>query len=490
MRTRMYLKLPTLRRHTLFRSLLLFLLATMISACTSDDGPIDDSDFLVSPSSLSFGPVELNEQKILTVEVTNNRSEQLAVAASLEGADTEVYAIVSQPDAALFPGQSGTVEVGFRPLAQRSYSARLTVGLDAAISVPLTGIGLDPDNVLSLNAVRVSSAPQIDGLADDNAWLASQELQTDLEQVEASSGDNRSFNLRIKSVHDGSSIYFLVRIDDESLHETPNQWTFLGGNAGDEQSWRRSEEGQDGLSLLFPLSNDVRGDAAGETFAALGCELACHQTSQAENYEGGMYPGGGIIDIWYWKAGTSNPQGLADDYFAVGSDGQIFTNERRGDVGKTFARENFSPDGAGLQLPARVAGTGNNGLNPSRFIWDQTDVNFNVDNNPATNAPWAANDLVPGWLLRVDDNQFASRADIRAKGVFTPGSGWTIELQRELNTGNTDDAVFAVGSTLPFSISYFDNVRKYATFEYSALASAPRPSHFGSTPRTISLTIE
>jgi hypothetical protein len=45
------------------------------------------------------------------------------------------------------------------------------------------------------------------------------------------------------------------------------------------------------------------------------------------------------------------------------------------------------------------------------------------------------------------------------------------------------------GRSIPFSVAYFDNVRKYALFEYLNLPSAPRPGHFGPDPPVLWLRL-
>ena len=476
--------------HILTATLLLSAIV-FISSCDDVDSPVGGSDLLVSPSNLDFGQVKIAESRTLTVRVSNNGGENITIAAQLRGTDAQSFSIVSQPSGVLAPGISADVQIKFSPTSERAYSASLRVGIETTVDIGLSGSGVTTETPQgpTLASAHVAKGPTIDGSGNDAVWQSAVPLTLTLRQV-VSSQASGSHAMTLKSVNDGQNVYFLVEVSDPQSDLLPASWALNGNDASQESNWmRRTSFGQDGFSFMFPVSSNVRGDASSETFETVGCNAACHTTEALENYEGGMYPTQGTVDIWYWKAATTNPQGYADDYVAAGSDGGAMRNERRADDGRSFAQENFSS--AGLGFPLRLAGGGNGGLNTTNFIWNDSSVPFNFNSNPATGSAWKNGDFVPGWLLRTDASTSVSRMDIRAKGVYDAAQNrWVIEFSRKLSTGHSDDVNLGGAASVPFSVAYFNNSRKYANFEYSNLGAAPRPSHFGTDERTLWLTLE
>lgn len=449
-----------------------------------------ESPLEVIPAEVNFGSVRLGESATLWVQVRNRTDSALVLAPSLVGADRAAFAIVRQPRSTLAAGARDSLLLRFTPTEARFYQATLLLGDDHPVEVPLRGSGT-PGDRLEVLAIFTSSPPTLDGVADDAVWQLAPPVQVLLTQVEPSSSDRRSFSATLRAAVDADFLYMLIEIADPIPDETPNLFRFQGGNPAAEAYWRLSTEGQDALAVMFPIGSpeSVQGDRPGETFDRVGCAVACHPARSTAHHEGGSYPTTGRIDIWYWKAGTTNPQGYADDYVAEGRDGASFPEERRGDAGVPFAEANFPPRGSAPLLPLNMAGGDNGGLDPSRFLWEATAVPFNPQApNPATGRPWRAGDVVPGWVLRAQRTAFASRGDVRARGRHANG-GWTIELRRRLSTGNADDAPLPRGQALPFSLAYFDATRQYAPFEHATLPQPPRPAHFGPTPSVLWLLL-
>lgn len=123
-------------------------------------------------------------------------------------------------------------------------------------------------------------------------------------------------------------------------------------------------------------------------------------------------------DIWFWKARRTDPAGFADDKIDIlnssetpksmkitSKSGRTMYLQRLGDGGDPAYKDT---------LPVEYAG----------------DVLPNFEHQAPT----------------------LSRADIRAKGIWSAGR-WTIEFARVLNTGNTDDIYFIPGKTYQFGVS-------------------------------------
>lgn len=478
----MYRSVLLLRR-TLALAVLFSALWTLYG-CESDT--VGDSDFTVSPSSLTFGDVNISTKRRLSVKITNTSGIMQYPLPSIVGADASAFSVVYQP-AVLLNGDDDSVVVEFAPVQKRSYAAELQIGSESVVTVALSGKGVDPTAPydLSLESQHTQQAPVVDGSGSDAAWALAQELVLDLAQVQPGAPQS-PYKARLRSLNDGVYVYFLIRIDDATRNDSPNQIQLKGSDPSAESNWTVQTNGQDAMSMMFAATADVYGSSSSQTFATAGCNVACHSAQSLLNYESGSYPGNGMIDLWYWQAGLTNPQGYADDQFAFGNNGSSFRNERRPDVGADFAVSNFAR--AGTAAPLNVAGGANNGLNAAQYIWDATSVVFTpLGSNPATAAAWATGDIVPGWRLR-SEAITSSRNNVEARGVYSDG-GWTVELRRKLNTGNDDDAQFSRNTDVPFAFAYFDNTRKYARFEYAALAQKPAPSHFGSNPGVIYLLI-
>ncbi len=454
---------------------------------------IASNELDINPKNLDFGNVELNSVSSREITVTNKTTKSLKISCSFNSGGTD-FTIGSQNPFDLPAGGNSKIIVKFSPKEIRTYGDVLKISTESnsTYSVNLKGTGATPD-LLSLVCEFTNAPPVIDGNDYDECWKSTKELFFVMTQIEPSYIDqNKKFNGSIKALRDDEYIYFLVKIKDDSRNDMPNYFIFNGGDPSKETNWTMTTEGQDGISFMFPITSNVRGQKADDTFEKVGCYVACHTTNSINNFEGGSFPDFGTIDIWYWKAGTTNPQGFADDYYAMGQDGK-YPKERRGDVGgRTFEDPNFRPSGTGLNLPISVPGGDNNKLDPSRFIWDDTSEPFDPkSNNPITNLPWAAGDRISGWKLRIQDNEFSGRGDVESKGIFWNGQ-WIVEFKRKLKTESTngDDVEFKKGSIIPFSLGYFDNTRKYAEFEYINLKQNPRPGHYGTNPPAILLQIK
>lgn len=450
-------------------------------------------DLEINPKTVDFGNVEINSSKTEEISIKNKTSKSIKITSSINSGGTE-FAITSLNPLQIPAGGTDKITVKFSPKETRNYGdiLKITTDNNTSYSVNLKGRGVEPD-ILSLVCNVTSAPPVIDGNDYDECWKNAVELFFVMNQIEPSYIDqNKKFNGSIKSIRDDEYIYFLVKIKDDSRNDMPNYFLFYGGDASNESNWTLTTEGQDGVAFIFPITSNVRGKNPEDTFDKMGCYVACHTTNALNNFEGGSFPDFGTIDLWYWKAGTTGPQGFADDYYAMGQDGK-YPKERRGDVGgRTFEDPNFRPSGTGKNLPISVPGGDNYKLDATRFIWDDTSEPFDPKaNNPVTNMPWAAGDRIPGWKLRIQDNEFSGRGDVQAKGIFWNGQ-WVVEFKRKLKTESTngDDCEFKKGSILPFSISYFDNSRKYAEFEYINLKQNPRPGHYGTNPPVILLQIK
>lgn len=444
-----------------------------------------NNELEITPKSLDFGSTTPGNSVEKTIDVKNISQTPVKFNLSLSGSAAEAFTFDIKNTITLNPGSSQKIAIIFKPLKAKVFSEKLFITTinSNVYEVPIQATCADQVAQI-LNSAKTSTSPGIDG-SIDAVWSNAEELPLTLTQLQNMSGDFRTFNAKLKSLHDNEYIYFLVIIGDNTPNDEPNRIIFNGGDPADDKNWSITTQGQDGISFVFPITATVKG--FGKSFVQYGCSTACHTAAYITNYESGMYPDEGAIDIWYWKAGTTNPQGYSDDYFASGEIGM-----RKGDIiGTSFAYENFRGKTIGTNFPISIAGGDNNSLDKKKYLWDLTSESFDASlPNPASGLPWQKNDGVPGWKLRVPVNEFDEgyRGDIQARGKYDNGF-WVVEFKRKLNTlsSNNDDVVFDTGSVIPFSFAYFDNSRQYASFEYINLPSNPKPGHFGPKDNVITL---
>lgn len=145
---------------------------------------------------------------------------------------------------------------------------------------------------------------------------------------------------------------------------------------------------------------------------------------------------GYFLDLWHWRAGRSNPVGVADDQFVAAG--------RLSDSGRGMYTTNW--DGPNRR-PARMFDPAQaNGR--AAFRWDdltqgrigQDDVNALTDRNSVPfdpNHAWQDGDTIPRRLLRAPQG---SRADIGVAGRARWANGeWDVTLRRRMDTGNPQE---------------------------------------------------
>ncbi len=444
-------------------------------------------DLEFSDNSLEFGNVETGNQKSMNITITNLTNQNVSVSSALS---SNVFAIMGNSSFDIAAGSEKILSIQFEPDAAGSFDADILFSTSnlRQYEVALSGTGLQ-GQAEELRSASVSTGPVLDGEID-GIWNSAQEINVQLEPVQFITGGDPFVNAVLRSVNDGEYIYFLAEIEDDTKNDMPNRLVFNGGDPSDDANWTLTSDGQDGFAIMFPITESVTGHK-GDSFDDAGCYTACHTAKFITTYESGMYPASGKIDIWYWKSGTTNPQGYADDYFADGA-----REKRMPDMtGKSFSVANFrDPEIASDLKPINMAGGDNGGLNPELYLWMETAQKFDAESeNPATGASWAADDAVPGWQLRVPENFFDEgyRGDVEAAGVYRNGK-WIIEIKRKLDTETSggDDVLLSKGQNIPVSIAFFNDTRKYADFQYRNLSENPKPQHWGLSDYVINLVIE
>lgn len=126
-------------------------------------------------------------------------------------------------------------------------------------------------------------------------------------------------------------------------------------------------------------------------------------------------------DIWFWKANRTDPAGFADDKY------QLFSSNGISGANKVVTR-------SGKQMFLKRKGDAGNPAYGNSILLDY------------------AGETLPQF---VPQTPTGSRADIRAKGVWSNGE-WCLEFGRKLVTGNADDVQFEPGKEYLFGISRYE----------------------------------
>ena len=127
--------------------------------------------------------------------------------------------------------------------------------------------------------------------------------------------------------------------------------------------------------------------------------------------------------MWHWKSARSNPLDLVHDKITVISESKLLrAYDATEEAGRPLYIQRRSDAGGKLYKTMRYHAKQN-----------QTMPRYELQQEPA-----------------------GSVADVAAKGIWSE-SGWTLEMQRKLDTGHDDDVVFASGKRIRSGLSVWDH---------------------------------
>ncbi len=236
----------------------------------------------------------------------------------------------------------------------------------------------------SIPVVELSSAPQLDGNAID--WQAYPAVDVPLE------GQLAPKNVAVKSGVFGDEVFVLLQWKDSTHDKEHKPYVWDAAN----EKYKKGKKQEDRFAINFAMEGDFTADwLSGNIFKA---------------------------DMWHWKAGRSNPIGIAQDKMT------IITTEKAKQVYTATAK-----NGKEIYI-LRPSDSGDALYTTKRYATKEKDV-------------------MPKYIL--NENAKGSIADVKAKGVWENGQ-WTLELKRKLNTGHPDDVVFTKGQALAASMAVFD----------------------------------
>lgn len=258
--------------------------------------------------------------------------------------------------------------------------------LGAACFVSSSAIAADNPKVV---AVKVPAAPNVDGKADEPAWMSAGPVEVVAKGVMPNTRGTSS-NVTVRAAYSDTHVYLLVEWTDATKREAGHKsWAWDAAK----NAYVEGTDREDALSVAFEhtgpfTANMLSGDEA-------------------------------VWDVWHWKAFRTNPQGFAMDrshhYFKsqpavkankhTAKGGRDVWITRPEDTGDTVEKKQSAPpENKGTRLPQYLHGT------PT-----------------------------------------GSAADVRAKGAWADGK-WTLEFARKLDTGNPDDTRFDTARTYKFAV--------------------------------------
>jgi len=141
----------------------LLALATTLLGCPAGGGGVPVAE--VTPTTVDFGTIEVGDWEILEVTVRNAGTTQLNVTAAELFVDQDPSPYTAGgTEMALRPAESGTISVSFRPETPGTFTGSVVFTTNAPrepeFTIPLTGVAIASDLVLSSEGIDFGSRPE------------------------------------------------------------------------------------------------------------------------------------------------------------------------------------------------------------------------------------------------------------------------------------------------------------------------------------------
>jgi len=298
-------------------------------------------------------------------------------------------------------------------------------------------------------------------------------------------GESYSYSLR--GGHDGEYLYLLFEWEDDTDSRDRQSWYFDGVDSKWKQenkyaNHKNDKFYEDKFGFMFPI-----GSPAG--FNEGTCTVTCHPG--LTNPQSGekvtrhyMKNEGELADFWHWKRDRHALAQACDDGFVQWEDdfGKASANGRKNDEGispystsMAYDDDNDSdtdytgPKGPKYVIPGKTnyywitqaeidGGTAlavtNVAADGKLTLSDNTIVDP-VAESPAYSQGFG-NKRMPSVIINPGGQGSDARSEVQVRSIHT-GSGWQLEIRRLLYTGDTTDAEFKIGESIPFGLAIFNN---------------------------------
>ena len=361
-----------------------------------------------------------------------------------------------------------------------------------------TTVTTDPNT--QLVSLKVTTGPVLDGTIEA-AWANCQKLTTTVTVPDPGNDYFKGYvgtshTVSMRSMYDGSKIYFLAEWNDANKSLNRDPWYFDPAT----KTWleenrkptfdvngvkTRDAFYEDKFAMLWNVNNSVTD------FNTKGCYATCHTSLDPLTHGGATgrhFTGSSaeFLDMWHWKSvRTGFPSSQVDDQLQNNTEFDLADGGRHGDPKvsggyadnvQTLPLTGGAP-GQTVNVPKyfvpgstnyywvlksdQVAGTAKlitavdvNGI----LTYSGGTIDPNTDIQFQRNGATTGTKCIPSVC---DVAPFVGdRGDISAMAIYT-GSGWILEFSRSLNTpsglaGNSD-VQFDVSSDYVFGIAVFDN---------------------------------
>jgi Ethylbenzene dehydrogenase/Prokaryotic cytochrome b561 len=364
---------------------------------------------------------------------------------------------------------------GFRQLL-KIVTPRLAYSMGAVFAVA-AGLGgaafayvADQSAQMTLNVVKITILPVLDGNADDAVWQQAPEVK-----VHTARGFNLDDNsgevpVYVRALHDGAKAYFLFKWQDPTrsqkhipLQKTAEGWKLLNTNYYNNDE---NEYYEDKFAVMIAES-----PVAGGNTVRLGTKPFADKPGPSNGLGLHAATDGSLADVWHWKSVRSGALNQFDDnYFGALMDvkpgrytgGYTQDPKTGGGFEQIFEKIKDSAYVKLKLLPKNLAaqqklmGT----FSPDPNVSDMGQYSMaRADVQPYSAQADAAipvGTVIPS--IVVDTPFTGDRGDVSAHAQWKDG-WWTIEASRVLDTGSKFDQPIATGNFMWVSVFDHNQVR-------------------------------
>ena len=303
---------------------------------------------------------------------------------------------------------------------------------------------------MTLTAVNASTAPTMDGVADDAVWQSATALELSFTKG-ANFGDSGKTTGMIKAARVGDMLYMVLQYKDAThsqqrfpwVKQSDGSWMKLQSpenKGGDENNYY-----EDKAALIWPINDSIDG------FETDGCFSACHDDEPPKPY-GNKYTEekGEMGDIWHIKSVRMGPVGQVDDQYL---------DHMRYDpkTAKGAGRHGDPKTGGGYHNIKLKDGkpeymnTNGKAANKGGTYWLKADEKAAFDDSK-----FQVGDEVASIMV---SPKVGDAGDIAVGSQWKDGV-WTVEMARKLVTGSKFDVQFDdLSNSYLFGVSAFDNTQ-------------------------------
>ena len=291
-------------------------------------------------------------------------------------------------------------------------------------------VQLGGESQLIIHATHVHKAPSS---FQDPVWQETEAVLIPVKGREILGGEEAT--VFTKAIYNDHNLYFLFRWVDPTRSVTKQSWQFDG------DQWVHLQGNEDRIALLFETTRINK-------FATRGCAVTCHSPPDVDRakWKFATQTAAEKGDLWHWKAARSDPYNYADDAWLTvagrpsGSyreTGRVKDRGEGGDI-KNQTKDKSRP--LYMQNPTKVPSV------PGFLLVEEavkiTDYSI-----------FKPGDIIP---FRLPKRPSGSRFDVKALSRHADG-GWTVMLNRRLDTGHDDDVVFNPRKRYSFAMAVFDD---------------------------------